>query len=220
MVGRMLDIVIPSPSVVMGSNVRRLRGEHTTDELARAATAWGLRGGTGRIAEVEGGRVSPTVPTVYMLVLALKDLLGRDVSPAELFEGRGKVAMPGGDIELHMLRSMLSDQPPQRPKPNTSEITDWIKDMQATWPKRLMDLPAARIHQTSAEMREADLRVGKSFGLDTYRTAAEMAYLWGKPLSAVRDEQAGPNAKAQRRGQISRQLKAELEKIVRNGDDR
>jgi hypothetical protein len=135
----------------------------------------GLRGGTGRIAEVEGGRVSPTIPTVYMLVLALKDLLDRDVSPTELFEGSGKVAMPHGDIELHMLRSILSDQPAQRPKPDTSEIADWIRDMQTTWPKRLMELPAAGILKTSAEMREADLRIGKSFALDTYRTAAEMA---------------------------------------------
>jgi hypothetical protein len=39
-------------------------------------------------------------------------------------------------------------------------------------------------------MVEADVRIGKSLGLDADRTAAEMAYLWVKPLSVVRDERA------------------------------
>jgi hypothetical protein len=39
-------------------------------------------------------------------------------------------------------------------------------------------------------MVEADIRIGKSLGLDADRTAAEMTYLWGKPLSVVRDELA------------------------------
>jgi hypothetical protein len=64
-------------------------------------------------------------------------------------------------------------------------------------------------------MREADVQIGRSLGLDPYRAAAEMAYLWGKPLSAVRDERCGPDASPQQRGRISRQLKAELEKVLK-----
>ncbi|MDT5371456.1 MAG: hypothetical protein QOC62_5887 [Mycobacterium sp.] len=209
---------MPTPAAVMGNNVRRLRGAHTADELAREAQAWGLKGGTARIAELEGGRVSPTLPTIYLLTLALADLLDRPVAPTELFEGAGKVAMPGGEIELRMLRSTLSSEPPRRPKLLTTELDAWIADMQDTWPDRLMDLPAGKIRKTSAAMREADVRIGKSLGLDAYRAAAEMAYLWGKPLSAVRDERSGPDANAQKRGRVARELKAQLQEVI-SGDD-
>ena len=122
-------------------------------------------------------------------------------------------------MQLHLLRSVLSSEPPKRPKPDTSAVTRWINDMHATWPDRLMDLAGGKIRKTSAAMREADVKIGKGLGLDAYRTAAEMAYLWGKPLSAVRDEIAGVDANAQRRGQVSRQLKAELAKVIDDGDD-
>ena len=215
----MSEGVTPTPAAVMGSNVRRLRGAHTADELARDCAVWGIKGGTARIAELEGGRVSPTLPTIYVLTLALADLLDRPVAPTELFEGSGKVAMPGGEIELRIVRSTLSSEPPRRPKLLTAELDAWVADMEATWPDRLMKMAAGKIRKTSAAMREADVRIGKSLGLDAYRTAAEMAYLWGKPLSVVRDEQAGTHANAQRRGQVSRQLKAELKKVIHDGND-
>jgi hypothetical protein len=212
--------VMPTLASVMGSNVRRLRGAHTADELAREAAAWGLKGGTARIAELEGGRVSPTLSTVYMLTLALADLLNEPVAPTDLFEGTGKVAMAGiGEVGLQMVRSTLSSEPPKRPRPDTSAVNAWIENMQATWPDRLMDMAAGKIRKTSAAMREADVRIGKSLGLDRYRTAAEMAYRWGKPLSVVRDEHFGSDASPQQRGRISRELKAELEKQVLDGND-
>lgn len=37
-----------------------------------------------------------------------------------------------------------------------------------------------------------------------------MAKLWGRTFNAERDDRAGPDPNAQRRGQISRKLKAEL----------
>jgi hypothetical protein len=69
-------------AAVMGANVRRLRGDHTAEELARHAQAWGLKWGTGRIADLEAGRVSPTLPTIYALTVALEDLWGSRPSVA------------------------------------------------------------------------------------------------------------------------------------------
>ena len=59
-------------------------------------------------------------------------------------------------------------------------------------------------------LRESDMRMCKSIGVDLGTGAAAMAKLWGKPFSAERDSRAEPGANAQRKGQISRQLKAEL----------
>jgi hypothetical protein len=41
-----------------------------------------------------------------------------------------------------------------------------------------------------------------------------MAELWGRTFVAERDRRAGPDVNAQRRGRISRQLKAELQKAL------
>jgi hypothetical protein len=49
--------------------------------------------------------------------------------------------------------------------------------------------------------------------------AAAMAALWGRTFTAERDHRAEPDAKAQRRGQISRQLKADLQEVINDGND-
>ena len=68
-------------------------------------------------------------------------------------------------------------------------------------------------------LRESDMRMCKSIGVDLAIGAAAMDKLWGRPFSAERDHRAEPGANAQRKGQISRRLKAELQKVVNDGDD-
>ena len=70
-----------------------------------------------------------------------------------------------------------------------------------------------------AAVRESDTRMCKSIGVDVATGVAAMVKLWGRPFSAERDSRAEPGANAQRTGQISRQLKAELQKVVTDGDD-
>jgi hypothetical protein len=203
----------------MGENVQRLRGRHTQAELARNAKAWGLPWSTGTVANVEAGRTAPSLVNIYPLVLALEDLLDRPVAPTELFDGSGKVKVAGRDIELRLLRTLLSDQRVKRPKPDMSELNAWMDRIEATWPDYLLQVPLGTVHDTKAAMTEADLRIGKGLGWDADRTAAEMAARWGHPLSVERDKRAGARANAQARGQISRRLKAELREATSDGDD-
>ena len=173
------------------------------------------------MTNVESGRSAPSLANIYPLVLALEDLLDRRVAPTELFEGTGTVKVAGREVELPLLRTVLSDKPPRRPEPDTSQLNAWMEHIQATWPDRLLHQTGfLKIHWTKLAMTEADLRIGKSLGLDPLRTAGEMTYLWGHPLSAERDRRAGADANAQARGQISRQLKEELRKVIADGDDR
>ena len=65
------------------------------------------------------------------------------------------------------------------------------------------------------EFHESDARICKSLGISREIGVAAMALLWKSTFVAERDRLAGPDANAQRRGQISRQLKAELQKAVR-----
>jgi hypothetical protein len=63
-------------------------------------------------------------------------------------------------------------------------------------------------------LHESDTRMCKAIGVDGELGAALMTKLWNKPFSEERDHRAGPDANAQRKGQISRQLKADLEKAM------
>ena len=66
---------------------------------------------------------------------------------------------------------------------------------------------------------DSGIRMCKSIGVDLATGAAAMDKLLGRPFSAERDRRAEAGANAQRKGQISRQLKVELLKVVNDGDD-
>jgi hypothetical protein len=69
------------------------------------------------------------------------------------------------------------------------------------------------------DFSESDARMCKNIGVDQVLGAAAMAALWRRTFTAERDHRAGPDANAQRRGQISRQLKAELQEVINDGND-
>jgi hypothetical protein len=61
-------------------------------------------------------------------------------------------------------------------------------------------------------------RVAAGLGISTERLCAESLLLWNTTFSAERDRIAGPDANPQRKGQVTRRLKAELEKAIADGD--
>jgi hypothetical protein len=69
------------------------------------------------------------------------------------------------------------------------------------------------------DLNESDARMCKNIGVDQVLAAAAMAALWCRTFTAERDHRAGPDANAQRRGQISRQLKADLQEVINDGND-
>ena len=72
---------------------------------------------------------------------------------------------------------------------------------------------------TASVVRETDQRMCKQLGVDTATGVAAMDKLWGRLFSAERDRRAGPDANAQRRGIVARQLKAELQEALTDGND-
>ncbi len=63
---------------------------------------------------------------------------------------------------------------------------------------------------------EAEMRTARELGLTSDEMAGYSTLLWGQSLSARRDQLAGDGANAQKRGRISRELKAELRELVEN----
>lgn len=65
----------------------------------------------------------------------------------------------------------------------------------------------------------AEQRLAKTLGISAGRLADASAQLWGATFSDERDRRAGVGANQQKRGAISRELRAELEKALADGDD-
>jgi len=62
----------------------------------------------------------------------------------------------------------------------------------------------------------------KSLGMSSMLLANISASLWGRTFSQERDRRAGEGANAQKRWQVTRQMRAELEaaiRVAKHGDD-
>jgi transcriptional regulator with XRE-family HTH domain len=228
----------PTVAEVLGGTARALRGDRTLEVVAYAAKSAGLNWGTGRIADLEAGRVSPTLPTLFALAKAFGVLLDRPVTLAELFAGDGRVRLTADATavteELGELRAALSGQPVDPDLARASAVIEFGafhligKQQAAAFADRGIEPPdfvtqRVREHPFAQKLKqsmlEADHRMARSLGLDDDEAAMQMGALWGRSFTAERDRRAGPDANPQKRGRISRELKAELREEINRGDD-
>lgn len=217
---------------VVGRNARRIRGSSTADAVAKAVRLNGLNWGTGRISELEHGRVSPTVPTLVVLANALSSVSGRPVALTDLATHDGPIALTDSlTIDPAELQQFLSGQPVGRLTASDAAVAEAITAARSAGldpakatavivrTKRLLELaPASALSRVLRESGEAESRVAKSLGVPGGEVAAASAYLWGTPLSVERDRRAGSSANAQDRGRITRELKAEIKKVLDGND--
>jgi transcriptional regulator with XRE-family HTH domain len=204
---------VPSVAEVMGANVRALRrgADITLDDFARAVRSYGLPWSTGRAGDFEAGRAAPNLATLYIVAIALSDTvgktIGRPITLADLFAGKGPVKLNDElPVDLKVLRSALSGDPPRaKPVDKVVRLTP-VHTKWAMWAD-VTPLLHARVF---TDFHESDARMCKNIGVEPEAGAAAMAALWKRPFSAERDRRSEPDDNAQRRGQISRQLKADL----------
>jgi transcriptional regulator with XRE-family HTH domain len=221
--------VADSVAKVVGEGAREIRLDAgiTLEETARAAQRYGLPWTSGRVGDFESGRTAPSLPTLVAAAAALGEAIGRPVSLAELVTGKGQVqindklsfdksalraALSGGTVYAH-----TSPLPPAALL-RKYEIVHGPTST-AHWPKRLRAIKPHLRWAVLRDFSESDARMCKNIGVDQVLGAAAMAALWRRTFTAERDHRAGPDANAQRRGQISRQLKAELQKVIKDGND-
>lgn len=219
---------------VVGSNVRRLRRDEdvhgipgpravSLDRFVQAARMCGLATWTtGRAGDLESGRVGTSLETLYAVALALHHATGQPVTLADLLAGDGPVQI---NDTLTVQCPTLAGAVSGRPVTGSTEALDRLGEVMDTltrtgitrlpeW-KRLpktvrRSLDPVGWLQVERALLETDERMCRSLGIDRDLGAALMTKLWGKPFTEERDRLAGPGANAQRKGQISRQLKAQL----------
>ena len=186
----------PKPiAQVVGDNARRLRGDNRIDDVAKRATALGLKWNSGRISDLERGRISPTLPTLFVLAIVLSDVAQQPVSLADLVEYDGdlilteKLHLPS-EVVAQALRGVPADQRP----PDDEGFFG-------------ADIIRIAIGQAGGE---AEMRAAQALGISGGRFKALSKTLWGHTYAEERDRRAGAGANTQKRGQVSRELRAEM----------
>lgn len=220
----------PTVAEVIGAGARELRLDAaiTLEEMARTAQGYGLPWTSGRVGDFESGRTAPTLPTLLAATAALGKAIGRPITLAELVTGVGKVQINDNlTLDKSVIRTALSggglEVTSIRLTPATIRAAQEViikNTSTARWPKRLRTVKADLHLKVLQGFTETDARMCKNIGVNPILGAAAMAALWRRTFSAERNHRAGPDANAQHRGQISRQLKAELKQVINDGDDR
>jgi transcriptional regulator with XRE-family HTH domain len=174
---------------IAGRNARRIRTEEdvSLETFARAMRRRGEPWTAGRVSDLEFGRVSDSLSLLYVVALALQDTTGHKVTLADLFDEPGQVQINDDlPLQLRAVQRALQGHP-------VSAL-------------RL----SARVKRPTDDFVDTDFRICRRLGVDPDIGAAAMQRLWGSTFVAERDRRAGPDAKPQHRGQVSRQLQSEL----------
>ncbi|MCE4165994.1 MULTISPECIES: helix-turn-helix domain-containing protein [Rhodococcus] len=222
---------------VIGVNARRLRLETgvTLEQLARALRDRGMPWSTGRVGDMEAGRVNPTMPTILGLADALGEVTGGTVRLVDLVATDGFVELTGGlavssaalarALEGGPVRFEGDDRAPWAGVETAQqhEVHETLTDRARAngWPGVAEAKADLRV-TTDAELNAvfdaadgaalADKRAAKAFDVEMVELMAAALRLWGHSLADERERLAAlePDANNQRRGQISRDLRAQL----------
>ncbi len=213
---------------IVGRNYQHIRATNglSQNELARYGRDVGLHWNAAKVGDFEAGRSSPTFATILAALWALQTAINHradrraaagvteplaiaEVRLADLLQGTGFVAVNGAlDIPAAILRDVCSGEAPD--------------------PDRMQNRPlaspsAALLHTEATKLQQEILAVLQRSGLTEARVAKRLAVeparladasfrLWRKTFTEERDRRAGLEANQQKRGRVSRELRAELEK--------
>lgn len=218
-------------AAVVGRNCKRLRRQIgiTQDELARHARDCGLRWKASTVADFEGARSAPTFATVVSLSIALQNAaqaaaIDGDIDAAmeaatldELVRAEGliqlndDVAVPA-DFVIAICRGQTRPGWKPRPDAESASMLAIYRDM---WGETALTPPERVLLRSGT----AEDRLARQLGVDTKRLA-DMSYaLWRRTFSEERDSRAGPDANQQKKGRVSRELRAELAEGMADVDD-
>jgi transcriptional regulator with XRE-family HTH domain len=218
-------------AVVLGENCQRIRTMIgiTQDELARHARDVGLRWTASKVGDFEKGRRAPTFATVLLVSLALHSAAqnaarrgGREVPTtlAELLSSEGEVrlnddvAFPAGLVSA-VCKGQPWSAPPWHlwaPEPGT-EPESSLKLYRDIWGDAAL-APPERVLLRSGLTED---RLARQLGIERAGLADISYLLWQSTFSEERDRRAG-DANQQKKGRISREMRAELEKALADGN--
>ena len=215
---------------VVGAGCQRVRSEIgiTQDELARYARDVGLRWNAAKVGDFEAGRSEPAFKTVLAVTLALQwaaEKAGKDrgsgVSPADLVGTDGWVMLTDLNFPAEELAAACRGEAWRFSRADyergAAEHTNRLRlEVQRDIFGEQALTEAERMLLRSGL---AEDRLTRSLGISRSRLADVSFRLWQCTFSEERDRRAGSDANQQKKGRISRELRAELQKALADGND-
>jgi hypothetical protein len=216
------DTIALRLATVTGRNARRLRtdAEVTLDQVSIAARKHGLKWSESRVADFESGRVAPNLATLIAVCLALADAGCPDATLPELLHS-------GPPIQINESLLLSSDQ-----------VANLLSGHPAGEPITKLPAPPPEVVNVNAGLEFFDFqafiamvmeagateeRTRKTLGISSTELAKWSAALWKRTFSQERDRRAGEGANRQKRGQVTRQMRKELQAAIEaatHGDDK
>ena len=193
-------------STVIGNNARLLRrtAKLTLDQVSIAARMRGLKWSEARVADFEAGRVAPNLATLIAVVLALQDIGCANATFPELLRSETPIQINDSLLVPNEQVVNLLKGPRPSPERMTAMVNASFEAFQNSEIFRALTT-------TSGATEE---RTTKALGIDTTELASLSTALWNRTFSQERDRRAGKGANAQKRGQISRQMRKELQAAI------
>lgn len=175
------------PRKVLGAGARTIRLEAgaSLEQVSHAARRAGLPWSTGRVSDMEGGRVELKLETLLSLALALGEVRGEPVTLAELLPHDAPMMINGREIAT--LAGAVRGE-----AVTISEGQRGHDELNRPDPIETAGL--------------AEKRAAKSMGVPLADLVAATHELWGDHLTAERDRRAGVDADVATRGRITREL--------------
>jgi transcriptional regulator with XRE-family HTH domain len=214
-----LERATPAPlATVIGKNAHQLRTSagRTLDQVSIAARKHGLNWSESRVADFESGRVAPNLATLIAVCLALADAGCADATLPKLLASESPIQI---NDSLLLSKQQVVNLLSGIPWSYMDKPEEWVNQ------QLLLHMP---IHMpttvTSIEAPGAtEERTWKALGLSPAELADWSAALWNRSFSQERDRRAGEGANPQKRGQVSRQMRKELQAAIEaatHGDDK
>jgi transcriptional regulator with XRE-family HTH domain len=206
------DTAAPRLASVIGKNARQLRTTAglTLDQVSIAARRHGLNWSESRVADFEAGRVAPNLATLIAVCVALADAGCAEATLPELLCSESPIQINDSLLLLkQQVVNLLSGIPLDM------EPHEWVLAQQLH-----LQMPTnVAVIKASGATEE---RTWKALGVSPTELADWSTALWNRTFSQERDQRAGEGANAQKRGQVSRQMRKELQAAIEaatHGDD-
>jgi transcriptional regulator with XRE-family HTH domain len=203
-------------AAVIGKNARRLRKDAglTLDQVSIAAQVRGLHWSESRVADFESGRVAPNLTTLIAVVLALQDAGCAGATFPELLVSEAPIQVNDSLLMSDkQLVNLIFRWPVTSPETITAAVKASWEHFEASVLPTLLTTPSGATEE----------RTWKALDISETELADWSARLWNRTFPEERDRRAGAGANAQKRGQISRQMRKELQaaiEVATHGDDK
>jgi transcriptional regulator with XRE-family HTH domain len=202
------DEAAPRLAKVIGKNARQLRTDVglTLDQVSIAAQMRGLNWSESRVADFESGRVAPNLATLIAFCFALADAGCAEATFPELLRSETPIQINDSLLLSNkQVVNLLSRLPP--------------------WGPGLLPPPEAiKAFDATTASGATEERTRKALGISRMELADwAAAQGWKRTFSQERDHRAGEGANAQKRGQVTRQMRKELQAAIEaanHGDDK